>query len=923
MGEFTPSFLQTLPDVLHTQAEKLVDSDPAVTVGQLSNGLRYYIRPHQNPGNRAYIRLVMHVGSLNEDDDQRGLAHILEHMAFNGSTNFAPQALDAYFQSIGMQFGAHVNASTGFDKTIYKLEIPTDDPSIIEQTFRILEDWGQGLLLLEDQIEKERRVGLEEWRGRQSGRMRTMEQMLPTLYWGAKHVERLPIGTEESLNGFEHDALKRFYQDWYRPNLCSLVIVGDVDVEQMEQKIQRHLADWRNESQRPTETVEVPIPADRMIDIIQDATIPYPMFVYSQKKPIVRYKTEGGWAQNILTHELMISAINERFKFLHRNVDSKVQQASIMESPLTNSCVQEGIHVVLDAQDWQASIREVMCQFRQLRQFGLTEGELERAKERRLVALKAYRDNIPTATSNQFLRDIMSVVLDGDSMWPPEALTDLSERWTPCVSLDAINERLSKWLSGTGKLIHFLTPTAGITASDIEGILDEAMGLEIEEYVETLTEASLLPAPLPKGRKVSERLNETLDIREWVFENGVTVWLKQTDFEEDMIGWSGYGEGGYSQIDNEALYSAKVMPMAMQFVGAGPHSVDDLSRLTDVIPGMFRWMVSDNYVQVVGQATREGLLPSLQHAWLESQAVAFTPQSMDKVKSVLTTRLSNDDDPETVFSKRRREILNQGHPRSKSMELSDLDSIELSLVQDAYNTLIQPASQMHFIVIGNFDWDAMLDVLSQTLGALPATEGNGVQDRGVRLVEDCGRHELRVFDEPKGEVGFHFVHTKLCDSTRQYEGRLLTKILQERLRKSLREQEAGTYHVSANWGYNRYTHQIHFQVGFGCSPERVQELEGKALSIIQSFVSDGITGEELELERGKMLRAYEKSMKKNGHWLARMSKSLQVGRDLMEIPDQLSAINRLTVEGMNDCLKEFYCLQNQTVIVGLPLEDAS
>ncbi len=446
---------------------------------------------------------------------------------------------------------------------------------------------------------------------------------------------------------------------------------------------------------------------------------------------------------------------------------------------------------------------------------------------------------------------------------------------------------------------------------------------EIEPYVETTTEASLLPAPLPKGRKVSERINETLDIHEWVFDNGATVWLKQTDFEEDMIGWSGYGEGGHSKIDDAVLHSAKVMPMAMQFVGAGPHSMDDLSRLTDAIPGMFRWMVSNNRVQVMGQATREGLLPSLQHAWLQSQAVTFTPQSIDKVKSILTTRLSNDDDPETIFSKRRREILNQGHPRRKSIELSDLDSVELTLVQEAYNMLIQPASQMHFIVIGNFDWDEMLNVLSQTLGALPTAKTSGVQDRGVRLLEESGRHELRVFDEPKGEVGFHFVHTRACDSNRQYEGRLLTKILQERLRKSLREQEAGTYHVGVNWKYSRYTKQIHFQVGFGCSPERVQELEGKALRIIQSFVADGITSEELELERGKMLRAYEKSQKKNAHWLARMSKSLQIGRDLMEIPDQLDAINRLSVEGMNECLREFYCLKNQTVIVGLPLEETS
>lgn len=918
MGEIASSFLSSLPSELHDQAAKIVPNDAAVRVGTLDNGLRYFIRRHDNPKNRAYFRFVMHVGSLQEDDDQRGLAHILEHMAFNGSNHFAPQELDTYFQSIGMQFGAHVNASTGFDKTIYKLEIPTDDPSIVEQTFRVLQDWGSGLLLPEDQIEKERRVGLEEWRGRRSGRMRTMEQMLPTLYWGSKYVDRLPIGTEESLLGFEHAALKRFYQDWYRPEFCSLVIVGDIDVDLMEENILHYLAGWQNESQRESETIEVPIPTDRMVGIIQDETIPYPMMMISQKKPTIQYRTEGGWASNILKHELMMSAINERFKFLHRSVESRVQHASAMRNPLTKVCEQEGIHVVLDATDWKASIFEIVSHCKQLRTFGLTVGELERAKERRLVAVKAHRDNLPTATSNQFLRDIMSVVLEDESLWPPEAMYDLSERWIPHISLEDVNEHLRYFLQGEGGLIHFLTPNEGITESEVRALLEEAEKIEVEPYTESVSTASLLPGPLPKTDLISERINADLEIREWIFENGVKVWLKQTDFDENMVGWSGYQEGGYSNIEEVDLYSAKALTMVMQFVGAGPHSLDDLSRLTDPVPGAFRWMISETRTQLVGQATREGLLPSLQHLWLESQHSNFTPESLEKVRSILVTRLSNDDDPETTFAKRRSQILNQSHSRKRRMELEDVESIHLDAILHAYETLIKPVCAMHFSVIGNFEWGEVLDVLSQTLGAFRSVEASGFQDRGIRLLEDSVRHEVNVFDEPKAEVEFHFVHTKPCDTKQRYEARILTSILQERLRKSLREKEAGTYHVGAKWNYNRYTEQIHFDVGFGCSPERVTELEAKALVIIEAFASEGITSEELELERGKMLRAYEKSIKRNNYWQSRMSVSIRSGRDLMEMPDQLASIHELTLDRMNNCIREFYRLDNCVVIIGLP-----
>ena len=512
----------------------------------------------------------------------------------------------------------------------------------------------------------------------------------------------------------------------------------------------------------------------------------------------------------------------------------------------------------------------------------------------------------------------MSVVLEDESLWPAEAMFDLVARWIPHISLEDVNGHLKHFLQGEGGLVHFLTPTEGITEAEVQGLLESAEEIEVEVYTESVSTATLLPAPLPKSAVIAERVNENLEIREWIFENGVKVWLKQTDFDENMIGWSGYQEGGYSKIEDVDLYSAKVLTMVMQFIGAGPHSLDDISRLTDSVPGVFRWMISEARTQIMGQATREGLLPSLQHLWLASQHSNFTPESLDKVKSILTTRLSNDDDPETTFGKRRSQILNQSHPRGRRMELEDVETIHLNAVEDAYTRLIQPVSTMHFAVIGNFEWDEMRDVLSQTLGACPPAENFGVQDRGIRLLEDSVRHDIPVFDEPKGEVEFHFVHTKSCDSKQRYEARILTRVLQERLRKALREKEAGTYHVGAKWNYNRYTEQIHFDVGFGCSPERVTELESKALAIIETFVSEGITSEELELERGKMLRAYEKSIKRNNYWQSRMSVSIRAGRDLMEIPNQLESIHELTLDRMNDCIREFYRLDNCVVIIGLP-----
>jgi zinc protease len=923
MGNLSTSFFNPVSTEMQEHALHIVEADSQVTIGSLENGLNYYIRPHNNPENRAFFRFVLHVGSLHEDEDQRGLAHILEHMAFNGSTHFAPQALDAYFQSIGMKFGAHVNASTGFDKTIYKLEIPTDDPSILEQTFRVLQDWGSGLSLPFDQIEKERRVGLEEWRGRRSGRMRTMEQMLPTLYWGAKHVDRLPIGTEESLQTFEHDALKRFYRDWYRPELCSLVVVGDVNVAEIEQKIQEYLGGWTPLTERVNERFEVPIPTERMVDVIQDDTIPFPMLVLSQKKPTIQYRTEGGWAWNILKHELMVGAINERFRFLHRRTESQVQQASISRNPLTKQCEQESLHVALDATEWKTSIQEIVSQCKQLRQFGITQGELDRAKQRRLAMMKAYTSNLPSARSGQYLSDIMATVLDGESLWPPEKIQQLTERWIPQISLEAVNATLCHWLQGEGLLIHFLSPEVGFTKDQVLVWLDDAEDALVERYVEEVSSASLLTEPLPSGEVITERIHEELEIREWVFSNGVRIWLKQTDFDEDMIQWTGLKEGGYSLMEDESLYSTKCLSSAMKLAGAGPHTLDDLSRLMDAVPGTFRWKLSEQGVRLAGRATEEGLLPTLQHCWLQTQYSTFNQDTIEKLAKVLATSLSNDDDPETVYSKKRSAVLNQDHIRCRRMESEDIASVQLAPMRLAYERMIKTASAMDFVLIGNFEWSAIRDVLVQTLGALPPVAQPSIfNDRGIRLIEETVRHEFRVFDEPKAEVELHFVSTQECGREERYEAKIASLILQERLRKSLREQEAGTYHVYVEWKHNRHTKQVHFDVIFGCSPDRAAELETKALTIVRQFVEEGVSHEEVELEKGKMLRAYEKNIKNNEYWHARMVLSLQHGQDLMDIPDQLSSMLGLTSENMNASIRKLYSLESQCTIVGLPREAA-
>ncbi len=910
MGTDPSELRARLSPELEPHLNQIVAEDSAVRVGQLSNGLRYYIRSHDNPENRALFRFVMHVGSLEEDDDQQGLAHILEHMAFNGSTHFEPQALDAYFQSIGMRFGAHVNASTSFEQTIYKLETPTDDPKTLQKTFQVLRDWGDGLLLLSQQIEKERLVGLEEWRSRRSGQMRTLEQMLPTMYWKGRQVDRMPIGTEESLKGFSQDALKRFYQDWYRPDLCTLIVVGDISVDEIEGYVQSYLNGWSSESVRNQHRVPLPIHKECLFGVVQDATMPFPMLVLSQKHPLRLYETEGEWFWKICKYELMVSIINERLRFLHRAMDSQVQHAKLSMRYLGSNCEQEVFQVVLDADNWEESFREIMAQCKQLQEYGVTANELDRAKQRRLSMVNVLADNIPTMPSEVHLQNILSHVLEKEPLWPEEGMKEITERWLPMVEVDDINLDLKSWLKGDGLVVHFLTPTEGYTDSDLEQWIKEAGIATVEPYIEETTDRELMPDTGTVGEIISESVNPEMGVHEWVFSNGVKVWLKNTEFEENLIRWNGWSPGGYSLIEDEDLHSATCLNSMMALSNVGPHTTDDINRLMNAVPGTFRYLFSQNAQQLSGQSTREGLLPTLKLLWLRSQQSTFSEQMLQKIQKMLFTRLSNENsDPDTQYFRRRNSALYGDHFRKQMLKNEDIGHLSLESVQRAYQILAQPISDMHFSFVGLFDWDEMRTVLSKTLGTLPPIKSREYQERNIHLVLEEQTHTFTLQDEPKAEIDLTFVQKREWTDLEQRTVQVAVRILNERLRKSLREEEAGTYTVSAYWMTHKYNSNTKFVINFGCNPSRVDELRLKALAVVEQFINYGISETEFAIEMNKQRRALEKSWKKNDFWLAVLKKSISKRRALNEIPDQEVSLSEITLSNLNDGLPLFFSME--------------
>ena len=901
--------------------------DPDVKIGTLENGLTYYIRHNEKPEDRLELRLVINAGSILEDPDQLGLAHFTEHMAFNGTKNFAKNEIVNYLQSIGVQFGADLNAYTGFDETVYILPIPTDDEKIVEQGLQILEDWAHNLSFEGEEIDKERGVVIEEWRLGQSGERRMLDKYLPVIYKDSRYAERLPIGTRENLEQFPHEAIKRFYNDWYRPDLMAVVAVGDVDVAEMEAKIKKYFGRIPvTENPRPREAYKVPDHADTYVSIQKDKEA-----TFTQAR--IFYKTEPSYAtvaqdyRDYLVERMYTGMLNKRLQELTREAAPPFVFASTSYGGTwarTKHAFQA--FAVMNEKGVSEGLQAIIAEVERVRRHGFTPGELKRYKLDMLKSYEvAYNERDKTESEN-YVTEYVNNFLEAEPIPGIAWEYNFAKANVEGIRLEEINALSEKWIRKENRVVVITAPDKeGVqlpSEEEVKNMLNSVQAMAVEAYEDAEFGETLMSEIPEAGSIVSEKKNEELGITEIDLSNGVKVFLKPTDFKNDEIVMTTWSPGGHSLASDANYQSASNATSLIVEAGVADY---DANTLQKAMAGKSIRVFP--FIRELSEGVQGSTTPADMEVFFQLTHLYLTDPRKDekayqsfmaKNKSILSNLMAN---PQYYFADQVQRLLSSNSPRGGGFPTEeDLNKIDLDVAYDFYKERFGDVSDFTFWFVGSFQIEDIKPMLEQYIASLPASgRTDEWKDVGVRPPDAPLEKVVKKGVDQKSQVMLYWDTPQPFNRKDAYYLESFGEVMNIRLIEILREEKGGVYGVGAgasaqNMPYDHYT----FQVGFPCGPENVDDLTSAVLDELKKLQQEGISEEDLKKVKEGQRRELEVNMKENGFWANTLRSYYYQGWDPADILQAKDRIEALTVKDLQAAARKYIDPQNHIKIVLMP-----
>ncbi|HUQ99568.1 MAG TPA: insulinase family protein [Gemmatimonadaceae bacterium] len=875
--------------------------DPAVTTGTLSNGMRFFIRENRKPEHRAELRLVLNAGSVLEDEDQRGLAHMVEHMAFRGTKNFARNEISSYLESIGMRFGPDINAFTSFDETVYMITIPTDTAKIVDKGFQILSEWAHNVAFDPAQIAKERPVVIEEWRLGQGAENRMQNKWFPVLFKGSRYASRLPIGDKTVLETYKPATLRKFYDTWYRPDLMSVVAVGDFRKQDVEALIRKYLGTIPR-AQTPKARAVYPVPSQdsTLVSITSDPEATRSVIRLLYKQPQRTNTTVGSYRQHVV-EQLFGSMLNDRFSEITQKPNPPFINAYAAQGDLVRSAESFSLTAVVADNGIQRGLNALLTEGERVKRFGFLQSELDRVKKDLLRGTEqAYTEREKTNSSvyaeeyvSSFLRNEPSTSIDFDLQAVRQLL--------PTISLSEVNSLASTWMTETNRVLATTSPAnAGITNPAPRELLlafEAVKGADIAAYTETAPSAQLVDAEPVSGKVVSSRLIPGVDVTEWKLSNGVRVLLKPTGFNADQIAFTAYSPGGTSLLSDSAFIPASAPDLIPLTSGVGKFTAVDLQKFLAGKQVSVSPSVDDLSQGMGGGGSLRDVDTMLQLVYLY-----FTQPRLDtslvntfigRFRGVLANRSAS---PEAAFSDTLQVTMSQHSVREPLTTPSLLDRIDPYKSYAFYKDRFSDASGFTFVFVGNFRPDSIKPLIERWIGGLPSTGRRETwRDTGVSPPKGVIKRVVKKGTEPKARTALIFTGPFEYSRQNRYYLSALAELLNIKLREALRENMSGTYGVSASPSATRDPKPSYrFTIGFGSAPERLDSLTAAAFAQIDSIKKFGATADYITKVKEAAFRSRETALKQNNYWLSQISTFDQSGWPLEEIPAGDKLISSLT-----------------------------
>ena len=881
--------------------------DPQITMGKFANGMRYYIRANKKPEKRAELRLVVKAGSILEDDDQQGMAHLVEHMAFNGTQHFPKHDLIEFIESLGMRFGADLNAYTSFDETVYILTVPTDKPETIDRALLILEDWAHNVTFDQTEIDKERGVVMEEWRlGRGAGsRMRDKE--FPIMFKGSRYADRLPIGKPEIIQNGKAERLKKFYSDWYRPDLMAVIAVGDFDKAAIEKMVTAHFASIPAATKpRPRPTYDIPDHPGTVYAIATDKEATNTTVEVDNILPAREQGSMSDYRQRTVDR-LFSGMLSGRFSELAQKADAPFIFAGGGRGSFLARTKESATLVALVKEDGiERGLDALLGEAERVSRFGFTATELDRQKQSVLVSyqrLAIEKDNTLDANlAGEYIRNF----LINEPLPSAEDEYALHQRFLPGITLDEINKLAKEWYPGGNRLVVVNAPEkSGLVIPDetkLAAVIKAVAAKDLKPYVDTVGSAVLLESIPAPGTIARTATKEAAGITEWELSNGVKVVLKPTTFKADEILFRATSPGGTSLASDKDYIPASTATQVIAAGGVGKFNAIDLRKYLTGKVASAGPFIGELEEGLSGSSSRKDLETMFQLIYLRftqprADATAFGVQSA-QAKTMLANQTAA---PEFAFFQALNNTRYQNHLRRRLATSADVDEWNLDKSLAFYKDRFADASDFTFFFVGSFDLETIKPLVERYLGALPSIHRKETwKDVGARTAPGVVEKKVEKGVEPKSMAAIVFNGPFEFDQSHRITLRAMSEILQMRLLEVIREELGGTYSITASFSYLKFPNQEYsITVQFGSAPQRTEDLIKRVFEEIEKLKANGPTEKQINDEKEALGREFETNSKLNGYLLNQIYLRYQNGEDpagLWNIPEYYKKLDAAMIQ---------------------------
>lgn len=907
--------------------------DSKVTIGKLPNGLTYYIRPNNKPEKKVELRLVVNAGSILETDKQQGLAHFMEHMNFNGTKSYPKNKLVDFLQSLGIEFGADLNAYTSFDETVYILPIPTDKPGNLESGFQVIGDWAHAALLESSDIDEERGVVLEESRGRKGAQDRMMQKWLPEVLAGSKYANRLPIGKDDILKNFKYEEIRSFYKEWYRPNLMAVAVVGDVTVAEAEAMIKKYFGNIKNPANAPErKTFDVKPFAGQKTMVLTDKEATNTMFqmMFSAKKDNKEVVVKD-YRENML-ESLFAQILNSRFQELSRSANPPFAAAYGYAGGGFARGYENFNLIAIPTTDVAASINAAIAEIVKVQEFGFNTSELELAKKQMLSGMEKSYNERNTTESGRIIDEYVRNFLEQEPIPGIEQEYKYYQELVPGITIEEVNAVAKKWLNKAETENYFamvMAPEAKQaelpTDVELKTLINTAMTQKVTANAEKVVAENLLEKQPVAGKITGETKDAELGTTTYTLSNGVKVTVKKTDFKSDEIKMTAVKKGGSNNYGAADRSNVKFLPEVIEAMGYGQFTP---TALTDALAGKNVGLVpqfGEISAELSGNSSVKDFASLMELTYLQMTQPRVDADLYNAFNSTMKMQLQYmSANPQVAFIDTLiKTVYNNSPLRPIQIPTTeDVSKIDMNRVVEIYKNEFSNADGFHFFIVGNVDEAALKPLMEKYIASLPAKGTTpDFKDNGLRTFTGKKQLHFKKGSEPQSLVITGYMGEIPFSEDLAIQADMIGQILTIKVLEEIREKMGAMYSGGVNGSVEQYPYAHYSFMGqFPCGPENVDAILKQAAQEVADIKANGPDAKNLDKVKLAMIEKRKESIKTNEYWAAKLEQLTMWNRSKQRFFDFEKIVNGVTVNDIKASANKMLTDKNVLEAVLYPAE---